>query len=81
MTPLDTAIYWVERTARLGHLAQGGTIARELPFYQTALLDVAAALVLAALLFLGLIYIIAKFFINILLKSSYPKDSKKEKVH
>lgn len=76
MTALDTAIYWVERTMRLGHVQNTRTTAAQLPAYQIALLDVAATLVLAILAIMLVIFAILKLAITQL----FSKHSK-EKTH
>nr|XP_034827023.1 UDP-glucuronosyltransferase 2B2-like isoform X1 [Maniola hyperantus] len=60
-SPLDTAVFWTERVIRWGHAAPLHTAARELAFYELALLDVAAAYILALLVLVTIIwYLLSK---------------------
>ncbi|CAG4949319.1 unnamed protein product [Colias eurytheme] len=54
-SPLQTAIYWTERVARWGHQSPLYSEARNLTFYQYALLDVLAFLVILLSLVIGII--------------------------
>lgn len=59
--PLDTAVFSTERVIRWGHADQLHTIAKDQPFYQHILLDVAIAVfvvlgILLAVLRLILVY-------------------------
>ncbi|XP_039751441.1 UDP-glycosyltransferase UGT5-like isoform X2 [Pararge aegeria] len=60
-SPLDTAVFWTERVIRWGHAAPLHTAARELSFYELALLDVAAAYIVALIIIhIILWYILSK---------------------
>ncbi|CAK1540718.1 unnamed protein product [Leptosia nina] len=54
--PLDTAVYWVERVIRWGPAAKLHSPARDMPFYQVALLDVAAAYIALVLTMIALMW-------------------------
>lgn len=77
MPPLDTAIYWVERAARLGHVPNTGTMAKHLPLYQLALLDVAATILIILVTILAILY----FILRLLLKTFIFNKKIKEKDH
>lgn len=64
MSPLDTAVYWVERTARLGHVPDMGTPAKDLPGYQLALLDVAATIFLIMAIIVIFLLIVLKMLLG-----------------
>ncbi|CAH2232693.1 jg5318 [Pararge aegeria aegeria] len=60
-SPLDTAIFYAERTIRWGHDAKLYSTARDLPFYKLALIDVALAIIFAVVVFLAIIiYLLLK---------------------
>ncbi|XP_047530274.1 UDP-glycosyltransferase UGT5-like [Vanessa atalanta] len=56
--PLDTAVFWTERVIRWGHTGKLHSSARHMPFYEYALLDVAAAYTLIFIVIIAVIYFI-----------------------
>lgn len=78
--PLETAVYWTERVARWGPAAKLHAQARDMPFYQLALLDVLAALVLGVIILLLVLRWSVKLFLY-LLWALLVKETKKKKVH
>ncbi|XP_038214478.1 UDP-glycosyltransferase UGT5-like [Zerene cesonia] len=61
-SPLQTAVFWTERVTRWGHQSPLYAEARHLPFYQYALLDVIAFLVIIISLVIGIIvYTVLRF--------------------
>ncbi|XP_013149077.1 PREDICTED: UDP-glucuronosyltransferase 2B37-like [Papilio polytes] len=69
--PLETAVYWTERVIRWGHHAPLHSPARDMPFYQVALLDVIATLAVAILILLAMSwYILCKVFRLLFTKES-----------
>ncbi|XP_049868359.1 UDP-glucosyltransferase 2-like [Pectinophora gossypiella] len=74
--PLDTAIYWTERVIRWGKQDPLHSAARDLSYVELALLDVAAALILAIITIL----LVLRFILSLI-----PKflgfGTKKEKLH
>lgn len=75
--PLDTAVYWTERVIRWGHRDQLHSNARDLPFYQYMLLDVAAVIIAALVILL----LVMKFIMTVVLKVISGGYSAKEKLH
>lgn len=75
--PLDTAVYWTERVIRWGPRDPLHSTARDLPFYQYMLLDVAAVVVAAVVLLL----IVLKFLLTVILRLISGGYSTKEKLH
>ncbi|XP_034827103.1 UDP-glycosyltransferase UGT5-like [Maniola hyperantus] len=66
--PLDTAVFYAERTIRWGHNAKLYSKGRDLPIYQLALIDVAVTILVAIVVLLALItYLIVKV-LNLLTK-------------
>ncbi|XP_047507431.1 UDP-glucosyltransferase 2-like [Pieris napi] len=76
--PLDTAVYWTERVIRWGNQSPLSSQSKYLPFYQYALLDVAAFLTLLFTLLLLTLYYLTKYIINFF-KNNYLKVVIKEK--
>ncbi|OWR50645.1 UDP-glycosyltransferase UGT46A1 [Danaus plexippus plexippus] len=74
-SPLDTAVFWTERVIRWGKAAPLHSTSRDLPFYQLALLDVAAAVIVVTILFITAICYILVKILRVITKSS------KEKIH
>ncbi|XP_045495180.1 UDP-glycosyltransferase UGT5-like [Colias croceus] len=61
-SPLQTAVFWTERVARWGHQSPLYSEAKNLPFYQYALLDVIAFLILMISVVIGIIvYAVLRF--------------------
>lgn len=59
--PLDTAIFYTERTIRWRHDAKMFSRGRNLSFYQLAIIDVALAILVALVVFCAIIaYLIMK---------------------
>ncbi|KAJ2950199.1 hypothetical protein O0L34_g11559 [Tuta absoluta] len=73
--PLDTAVYWTERVLRWGHHDPLHSSARDLAFYEIALLDVAAAVILVILAALITLKILLAFIPKFLF------GAKKQKLH
>ncbi|GBP73549.1 UDP-glucuronosyltransferase 2C1 [Eumeta japonica] len=61
--PLDTAVYWVERAARLGPAAALHSPARDMPVHQLLLLDVLAVCLAAVCLVLLLAFYLVKILV------------------
>lgn len=82
MSPLDTGVYWVERTARLGHALNMDTPAKNLPAYQIALLDVLAAMVVSITLLVIFVILALKTILNTLsaLAKVFTNKGRKEKL-
>lgn len=76
MSPLDTAIYWVEYVARHKGAPHMRTAAVNMPLYQYLLLDVIVFVLIVLLIFLTIIYKIMKCILNLVCK-----NKTKEKVH
>ncbi|XP_045768210.1 UDP-glucosyltransferase 2-like [Maniola jurtina] len=67
-SPLDTAVFYAERTIRWGHNAKLYSKGRDLSFYQLALIDVAVTILIAVVVFLALFtYLIVKV-LNLIIK-------------
>lgn len=77
--PLDTAVYWVERVIRWGHHDPLHTAARDLTIVEYALLDVAAAFLLATLVLIFLLKFVLTLVLRTIKASFSGKD--KEKLH
>ncbi|XP_038214689.1 UDP-glucosyltransferase 2-like isoform X1 [Zerene cesonia] len=71
--PLDTAVYWVERVLRWGPAAKLHSPARDLAFYEYALLDVAAAFIAIILVTLALLWYTLSKLSRMFLKESKQK--------
>lgn len=78
MSPLDTAIYWVEYVARHKGAHFMKTAAVGMPFYQYYLLDVIAFILAVLILFFYILYVTLRFFFRLLFKSKI--TNRKEKV-
>ncbi|KOB74100.1 UDP-glycosyltransferase UGT46A2 [Operophtera brumata] len=74
--PLDTAVFWTERVIRWGHADQLHTIAKDLPFYQYMLLDVAVAVLLAVLILLAVLRLVLVYTLRFI-----SGGNSKEKLH
>ncbi|XP_072939187.1 UDP-glucosyltransferase 2-like [Epargyreus clarus] len=74
-SPLETAVYWVERVIRWGPASPLHTAARELSFFEHALLDVAATLIGIVLFAICAIWLALSRISRIFTRSS------KEKMH
>ncbi|CAG4985717.1 unnamed protein product [Parnassius apollo] len=70
--PLETAVYWTERVIRWGHAAPLHSSARDMPFYQLALLDVIAAFTVAILILVSLLW----FILSTVYRLVFSKESK-----
>ncbi|CAG4949313.1 unnamed protein product [Colias eurytheme] len=71
--PLETAVYWVERVIRWGPVAKLHSPARDLAFYEYALLDVAAAYIAIILTTLALFWYSLSKLSRLFLKDSKQK--------
>lgn len=78
MSPLDTAVYWVEYVARHKGAHFMKTAAVGMPFYQYYLLDVIAFILAVLLVFFYILYMILRYFFHLIFKSN--PSVKKEKI-
>ncbi|XP_022123901.2 UDP-glycosyltransferase UGT5 isoform X1 [Pieris rapae] len=73
--PLETAVYWVERVIRWGPAAKLHSPARDMPLYQLALLDVAAAFIAFIITIVVIIWFIFTRISRLFVKE------RKQKIH
>lgn len=82
MSPLDTAIYWIEYVIRHKGAPHLRTAAVDMPLYQYLLLDVIAFLLVIFISILLILYYVSKFVFKLIMNrsSKQPKKAaKKEK--
>lgn len=79
MSPLDTAIYWVEYVARHKGAHFMKTAAVGMPFYQYYLLDVIAFILFVLFIVTYLFYVTLRFLIRKITSSFSGKSQKKQK--
>ncbi|KAK9870915.1 hypothetical protein WA026_009877 [Henosepilachna vigintioctopunctata] len=65
MSPMDTAVYWVEYVARHKSATHMRTAAVDMPFYQYLLLDVIAFLIAIIFISMYIVYKVAHSFLRI----------------
>lgn len=61
MSPMDTAIYWIEYIIRHNGASHLRVVGKDLPWYQYLMLDVIGFLLIVLWLIVQLIYSIARF--------------------
>lgn len=71
--PLDTAVFWTEYVIKWGSASNLYSIARELPFYQYALLDVISAYIVGILLILSFIWFLLSKISSLFMKGGKQK--------
>ncbi|XP_057663227.1 uncharacterized protein LOC130898167 [Diorhabda carinulata] len=73
MSPMDTAIYWIEYVARHKGAPFMKSAVTDLPFYQSLLLDVIAFLILVMLISINIIYLFIKYTVSVFRFKTEPK--------
>ncbi|CAH1281919.1 unnamed protein product [Diabrotica balteata] len=77
MSPMDTAIYWIEYVAKYKGAPFMRTAVTDMPFYQYLLLDVIGFLILLAAIFIYVFYFCIKRIIRLVIKTSPQSKIKK----
>lgn len=80
MSPMDTAIYWIEYVIRHKGARHLRSAAADLPFYQYLLLDVIAFILLIFVSSILLMYYMFRAFIRLLCGKSKPQNVQKKKL-
>ncbi|XP_043268667.1 UDP-glycosyltransferase UGT5-like [Venturia canescens] len=80
MSPMDTAVWWVEYIARYGNKALRSP-ALDLAWWQIDLLDVYLFLLVTALIMLYFVIILLRFIVRLLTTINGPKNIDKKKVN
>lgn len=76
LSPIDTAVYWVEHVARHKGAEHMRSPAINMPFYQYLLLDVISFLIVVTLFLIYVLYKITKLILLLVLSAS--RSSKKK---
>lgn len=79
MSPLDTAVYWIEYVIRHKGAPHLRTAAVDMPLYQYLLLDVIAFLLVVFISTLAILYYISKFVFKLITNRSSKKPKKTDK--
>lgn len=79
MSPLDTAIYWIEYVIRHKGAPHLRTAAVDMPLYQYLLLDVIAFLLIVVVSILAILYYVSKFVFKLFMNRSSKKSKKSAK--
>ncbi|XP_028128387.1 UDP-glycosyltransferase UGT5 isoform X2 [Diabrotica virgifera virgifera] len=77
MSPMDTAIYWIEYVAKYKGAPFMRTAVTDMPFYQYLLLDVIGFLFLIGAIFIYIFYFCTKRIIRLVIKTSTQSKIKK----
>ncbi|XP_072384379.1 uncharacterized protein [Diabrotica undecimpunctata] len=77
MSPMDTAIYWIEYVAKYKGAPFMRTAVTDMPFYQYLLLDVIGFLILLSAIFIYVFYFSIKRIIRLVIKTSPQSKIKK----